>query len=77
MPDSYGGYISFNEHNERTGSDIAVTLDYESKTKSYTSFGLEFSYSRDVLDDAGSLVTRFGTDHRGNANLSQNLSFAF
>lgn len=73
----YGGYISFNEHNERTGSDIAVTLDYESKTKSYTSFGLEFSYSRDVLDDAGSLVTRFGTDHRGNANLSQNLSFAF
>lgn len=73
----YGGYISFNERNDSNRTDMAVTLDYESSHESSSYLGLEFSYSRDILDGAGALVTKFGGDHLGNAGLSQHFSFTF
>ena len=73
----YGGYISFNEHNLSKGSDIAITLDYENNTEGSERFGLDLSYSRDVLNGAGKLATQFGSDASGNATVSQSLSLEF
>ena len=73
----YGGSLSFNERNEAKGTDLAVTLDYENNNESSEYLGLQFSYSRDILDGAGAMVTQFGSDHLGNAALSQNLSLEF
>ena len=73
----YGGYISFNEHNLSKGSDIAITLDYENNTEGSERFGLDLSYSRDVLNGAGKLATQFGIDASGNATVSQSLSLEF
>ncbi|NVK07349.1 MAG: VWA domain-containing protein, partial [Marivivens sp.] len=73
----YGGYISFNERNDLKGTDIAITFDYESNRERSEYLGLELSYSRDIFDGAGAMVTQFGSDHLGNAALSQSVSLDF
>lgn len=73
----YGGYVAFNNYNPSNGSDIAVTVDYENNKERSERLGLELSYSRDIFDGSGAVATRFGSDHLGNATISQSLDFEF
>lgn len=73
----FGGYVSFNNYDPNKSSEIAVTFDYENNNEQSERLGLELSYSRDIFDGSGAVATRFGSDHLGNAKISQSLDFEF
>jgi hypothetical protein len=71
-----GAALSFTNTNPLTGSDLGVTFEFEG-TKYGQRSRLGLSYSKSILEGAGSIVSTMGTDAMGNAQLEQTIGIKF